>query len=372
MPKKTPGRANNGPMPIRASPGQGKTLGKTTTPTTTIANSPSRDKTPRQASEHPKPMGGSPDVDLFEPTLALSADVLDDLEQTRIANENRLRQLVRSEADSDGEERGFGLDDTNPVVAALQKMIAGLFEIEGKAVLNLEKVMKAHPLGEWQRAQHGIGAKQCARLIAAIGDPYIRPAYAIENEDGTVTEVPAAPRTVSQLWAYSGYHTLPIGQARDDTHIIVADGGKLPTSSHLTFETHKGTAAVRGKSGNRSQSPSDPHPPFASVAAKRKKGERANWSADAKMRAFLIAEKTVQLGKAVDSPYYEAYAKRKANTEGRTHVAPCVRCGPSGKPALKGSVWSDGHRHADALRIVAKEILKGLWIEAKRLHEEEK
>jgi len=43
-------------------------------------------------------------------------------------------------------------------------------------------------------------------------------------------------------------------------------------------------------------------------------------------------------------------------------VVPCVRCGPSGKPALPGSDWSAGHRHADALRVTAKEILKGLWL----------
>ena len=55
---------------------------------------------------------------LADPSLMLAADVVDDLERVRIANENRLRQLTRAEVDSDGEERGFGLSADHPDVAA--------------------------------------------------------------------------------------------------------------------------------------------------------------------------------------------------------------------------------------------------------------
>lgn len=233
--------------------------------------------------------------------LRLQAEIVDDLERTRIANENRLRQLTRTEADSDGLERGFGMTDDDPDVRRLRDLVDGLSALEHTAILNLQRSMRAHPLGPWVKAQRGIGEKQGARLIAAIGDPYWHTA-----ED--------RPRTVSELWAYSGYHTLP------------ADG--------------------------------------ANVAARRVKGQKSNWSADAKMRAYLIAESVVKSG----GPWREVYDERKASTEGRTHAVACVRCGPSGKPALPGSEWSAGHRHADALRIMAKEILKGLWIESRRLH----
>lgn len=64
----------------------------------------------------------------------------------------------------------------------------------------------------------------------------------------------------------------------------------------------------------------------------------------------------------------DTYDKRKAHTEGRTHAAPCVRCGPKGNPAPVGSPWSDGHRHADALRITSKALLRDLWVEARRIH----
>jgi hypothetical protein len=154
----------------------------------------------------------------------------------------------------------------------------------------------------------GVGEKQAARLLAAIGDPYIRPEMV--RADDTVE--PTRPRTVSELWKYAGY-----------------------------------------KPGDR-----------------RRKGQKVNWSTVAKTRAFLIAEKCVQTGKAADTRYYQLYAKRKAHTEGRLHTEACPPCGRKGNPAAAGTPWRDGHRHADALRIVAKEVLKDLWREAKRLHEE--
>jgi hypothetical protein len=69
------------------------------------------------------------------------------------------------------------------------------------------------------------------------------------------------------------------------------------------------------------------------------------------------------------SPYRAIYDARRAATADRVHETPCVRCGPSGKPAQPGTPWSAGHQLADALRIVSKEILKDLWREAKRIHE---
>lgn len=97
-------------------------------------------------------------------------------------------------------------------------------------------------------------------------------------------------------------------------------------------------------------------------AVRRKKGQKANWSTLAKTRAYLIAESMLRSGNR------EVYDKRKAHTEGKLHDNVCVRCGPSGKPAQPGSPWNDGHRHADALRVQSKELLKGLWLEARRLH----
>lgn len=256
--------------------------------------------------------------------LAAAADTLDDIEKMRIACENRLRQFTRAagELDADGRKRGFGWDLRSPAVAALATLVAGMkcdsmvvrealgdekppkrkgCCLEHDAERNLTRALRAHPLGAWVKTQRGIGEKQGGRLIGAIGDPYARPALLLE--DGSWD--PARPRTVYELWAWCGL-----------------------------------------KPGQR-----------------RKRGEKAKWSAAAKMRAFNIAGSMLKAGNR------EVYDKRKAHTEGRLHEGECVRCGPSGKPAQDGTPWSDAHRHGDALRIVSKNaILKQLWREAKRIH----
>lgn len=130
---------------------------------------------------------------LFDPTLYTIAQWLDDVENLRKAQNNRLRILVTDEPDSDGIHRGFGYDETHPVVSTMSATIGQLDQIEHAAILELNRAMRKHPLNEWRKGQKGIGEKQLARLLAAIGDPYIR-------------EDTGEPRTVSQLWAYCGLH----------------------------------------------------------------------------------------------------------------------------------------------------------------------
>ena len=251
---------------------------------------------------------------LLDPLLTLASITLDDLEKLRIAQENRYRSLTTHGTSEGGVEWGFGLDDTDPQVAQAGAMVDAIKALEHQGELQLNRLMRKHPLGPWVKAQRGIGEKQAARLLGIIGDPYINAAT-------------GQPRTVSQLWAYCGLHTLPARHPGSDTQMSLA-GGEY------------------------------------NVAARRRKGEKANWSDDAKKRAWLIAVSCMKAG----GPYRDVYDTRKAATEGRVHAAECVRCGPAGKPAQIGSPWSDGHRHADALRITSKAILRDLWRESRRLH----
>lgn len=281
---------------------------------------------------------------LADPFLALGADVVDDLEKVRIANENRLRQLTRTEADADGEERGFGLTEDHPDVARLAALVGMLGEAEHKAVLNLQRLLRKHPLAPWLKAQKGIGEKQAARLLAVIGDPYIRPE--LTRADGTVE--PSRPRTVSELWAYAGYHVMnfPADQSLNDA---------------------QGRSVGGDQTGHPDQSSADAHTGNVGVAPKRQRGQRANWSTVAKTRTYLIAESCI---KNRQSPFRIVYDDTRAKYADATHAAPCARCGPSGKPALAGSPLSDGHKHARAMRAVSKAVLKEIWREAKRLHTE--
>lgn len=252
---------------------------------------------------------------LADPGLGIAAEIVDDLERTRIANENRLRQLTRMTIDSDGLLRGRCYSPIDKDIERITALVEGLKRTEHEAVLHLQRVVRVHPLGIWGKQIRGVGDKQLARLLAVIGDPYIREIAQTEMVDGerVVVGVTAEPRTVSALWAYTGYRV---------------DEGQ---------------------------------------ACRRKKGVQSNWSTVAKTRAFLIVEACLKAG---GNPYRDAYDTRKAKTEGRTHAQDCVRCGPSGKPALTGSEWSAGHRHADAMRVAAKTLLRDLWRESKRLHED--
>jgi hypothetical protein len=239
---------------------------------------------------------------LRDPFLAFAASVLDDIERVRIANENRVRQMTRTEPDEDGIVRGFGLPDDHPDVQMMRDMVAVLSAVEATATKNLQKRMRKHPLYATTSKMRGVGDKQVARLLAAIGDPFWHNA-----ED--------RPRTVSELWAYCGF-----------------------------------------RPGQR-----------------RQRGVKSNWSQDAKMRAYLIAESCVkQLDKTcpVDpdrklalhlawqavpetcrcSPYRLVYDERKLHTR---------KTQPD---------WTDLHRHNDALRKAAKTLLRDLWRAARDIH----
>lgn len=314
---------------------------------------------PEQATAIPMPVTGTPA--LADPLLALNADILDDLERVRIANQNRLRQLTRDEPDADGEERGFGLSLDHPAVAAVAALVDGLVYAEHTAELNLRRQLRKHLLGPWVRAQRGVGEKQAARLLASIGDPYIRPE--IVREDGTVE--PSRPRTVSELWAYAGYHVLPAGHGPGEAH-------PSPASGDLT-------------GSDPDQRCADNHGGPVGVAACRSRGQRANWSPAAKSRTHLVAKSCMKqlrkpcavdddLGYAVHvdgctcSPYRVLYDQGRAKYAHSVHPAECKRCAPSGSPAPAGSPLGDAHKLARALRLVSKAVLRDLWREARRLH----
>lgn len=261
-------------------------------------------------------------MNLDDPGLLIAANTLDDIEKLRIGTENRLRQMIRKEVDSDDTMRGLGLDINHLDVKAMALTLttflhdSSLFveleitpatKIRGEvcclehgAIKTLERKMKRHPLGPWMQAQKGVGLKQGARLLAAIGDPYWN-------------DLHGRPRLVSELWSYSGYS--------------VIDG----------------------------------------LAPRRRKGVQGNWSEEARMRARLVSESCI---KQTTGAYRKVYDDARLKYDGAIHKIDCIRCGPSGNPAKAGSPLSLGHQHARALRCVSKEILKDMWKEAKRIHEE--
>lgn len=295
---------------------------------------------------------------LLDPALCLAADVLDDIERVRIANENRVRQMTRSVEDADGEERGFGLDPSHPDVTRLVQMVEALSTLEHQATLELQRRLRRHPLGAWVKTTRGVGEKQGARLLAAIGDPYINSAK-------------GQPRTVSALWAYCGLHVLPGGHGAGDTHLSSATKEQYRDTDHSSYDDQIW---------------------YVGVAAKRKKGERANWSTKAKMRAYLIAESCI---KQLDKDCRNGHVPSATRGTGAVPAQdPQDRADPAGADAQRNLVaqpcgcspyrvaydqrrahtvvthpeWTDGHSHNDALRVASKAILRDLWRAARDWH----
>jgi len=240
----------------------------------------------------------------------MCADVVDDLEKVKIANQNRLRTLTM-----DG-EHGQGLTLDHPDVKRLADIVAALDAAEHQAVLNLQRVMRKHPLGEFVKNSKGIGEKQAARLLASIRDPYWN-------------DLHNRPRKLRELYRFCGMDVVGTG-AQDVVGNQVSVG--------------------------------------AGVAPSKQRGERVHWSPDARMRLWLIASKCVMVGQG--GPYRAVYDEGRIKYADAVHAQECKRCGPKGKPAEAGSPLSAGHQNARAIRLIAKAILRDLWTESKRIHEE--
>lgn len=253
------------------------------------------------------PNGGLGPI-LADPTLSMCAEVVDDLERVKIANQNRLRALTDPEL--------FGLTLAHPDVARLAALVEALEASEHQAVLNLQRVMRGHPLGAWVKSSKGVGEKQASRLLASIRDPYWN-------------DLHNRPRRLRELYRFCGMD-------------VVGTSAQAVTASHY----------IGG----------------AGVAPSKQRGERVHWNPDARMRLWLIASKCVMVGHG--GPYRTIYDEGRAKYADAVHTTECRRCGPKGKPAQPGSPLSAAHQHARAIRLIAKAILRDLWTEAKRIHEE--
>lgn len=357
------------------------------TPRTTTSAAP----TPPTANVTTPPITAPPlGPILADPVLGLYADVVDDLENVRIANQNRLRQLT------DTSEHGHGLSEDNPEIRKLATIVDALKTEEHKAILNLQKAMRAHPLGPWVKQTPGIGEKQMARLLASIRDPFWN-------------DLHQRPRTVSELWSYAGFSVFqvpvkppggpdfpvtqsvraagakpPADQQLPDTHQDSV-GGPHTSGGHVTPGTHTPVAAGtdnpdspitsdhqhRAAVGASSSNPDDQRDSAAhkvhvvGVAPHRRRGHKSNWNNQARQRIWLIAQSCI---KQANSPYREIYDAAREKYSAATHSIECPRCGPAGKPAPIGSPLSLGHQHARATRIMCKEILRDLWRQAAAIH----
>lgn len=123
--------------------------------------------------------------------------------------------------------------------------------------------------------------------------------------------------------------------------------GRLRTLRELW--SYSGLAVVKGK------------------APTRQRGRKLKWNPDARIRAWNVAQPCIKI---VDGPYRKPYDEAKAKYVDAVHDRACVRCGPRGKPARKGSPLGLGHVHARGIRAVMKVVTKDMWRISTDLHKQ--
>jgi hypothetical protein len=195
-----------------------------------------------------------------------------------------------------------GVDPT-PYMAQLD-VLARVEKDVGRAMRLCYRDVVDPEIVSWQKTTKGIGDHLLARLLGVIGHPRHTVVHRWEGtgKERTLVELGAMERSVSQLWSYCG----------------VGD----PSRRRRSGMTAEDGAAL----GNPR----------------------------AKMLIHLIADHC-QMCRT--SPYRDLYEQARVRYAGRVHVDVCPQC-----HAKAGDPWRPGHQHAAALRLVAKTILKDLWI----------
>lgn len=251
-----------------------------------------------------------PDSDIIDfPEVRIWANTKDDLEKVRISYKNRIDRapvdVVRF------------MDNLEHVLKAEHFAEKGL-EWAVKRVADADPSIAAAL--DWAERTKGVGLPSVYRLLGRIGHP--RWMVRQERQDlstNILTVHPPEPRSIAQLRSYCG----------------VGDPLRKPRKGMSQKELLQ-------------------------------MGDRR-----ARSRLFVMSVQQVKGG------YYRPlYYSEKARTADQVHVTECKNtkrrredkngCGTSTDPGAGaiGSPWTDGHRHASAMRVVGKAILKDLWLAA--------
>ena len=286
--------------------------------------------------------------------LRVMADSLADAMDHRIALTNRLRS-----------------GQTDPGITA--DIVANLDNTERLLRKSMVKAFRrASPeLSQWARDTVGIGEETVARLLGRIGHPVIAQPYHWEGEGDSRTLVADPPfeRTVSQLWSYCG-HGDPARRRRKGMTAEEAFGLGSPDAKKLVYLLSVATMKCAGSTTTPPTTTPSPEPTIApslvdpldpsGQAATDTQKDCAGGStspqpiAASQPTAVAAGDGTVDAIAGPQpigttrrrSPYRDVYDQRRAHTAERDD-------------------WTDGHKNADALRIVGKHILRDMWIVAR-------
>jgi hypothetical protein len=167
--------------------------------------------------------------------VGICAATLNELEKARIAAGHRLVALTKP-----------GVVALPASIAAQQAIVGGLLVLEKDATRTLQQEVRQHPLHPWVKAQVGLGDKQVGRLLASIGDPYW----------STLHE---RPRTVSELWAYCGFHVFKLSTGPGHC-VLDAQARNADTGGPLSSSSGQGCCDAQAVSAAAAGTSPAPHP----------------------------------------------------------------------------------------------------------------
>jgi hypothetical protein len=256
--------------------------------------------------------------------LRTAAEMFEDVQKTRISQENRVRSAT------------VGAVDYNPVIANLRQTE----DLLSKRLVALYKQVAPSGVVEWQQSTLGVGPHLLARLLGHLGHPRMaEPKFWAESIDGehgddenpkrAVQDGEPFERMVSQLWQYCGH-----GEALRRTKGMSQQDAFRLGNPRCKMLVHVISGAVV-------------------KAQVRKDGED-------------------RIGLA---PLGEFYLSEKVRYRERAHAGPCsggyVAAGPAkvvfakckigDRYADAGDPYSPGHVNSIALRHLGKRVLKELW-----------
>jgi len=242
-------------------------------------------------------------------TATLTETTIEPLNGREYWDELRLFAKTFSDMQSHRIQTANRLGAASSLPAQLTIILDSLVKNEKAAALVMRKCFRRSGFVPFVKETVGVGEHLMALLLGYLGDPYVAtPAYWAEDPTGKEKRIlmyePPRARSVSQLWAYCGH----------------------------------------GK-------------PMKRTKGMSQEDAFAMGNAQLKVIVYLISTCFVKQKPAEgeEAPYYRAiYDERRMDTADRVDAA--------------GKKWTDGHSHADALRITGKEFLRDLWIEARSLH----
>lgn len=320
-------------------------------------------------------MTTQPTVDLFDvegwANLRLWSETFFDCQQMRKAHCNRLG--VKADRSPTKSGANVDLDAMDGILGPLDQA-----EKYAKRMMLLAYRRVAPPaVIAWQKDARGVGEHLLARLLGATGHPRIATPYHWEGESGSRVLVadPMFVRSLRQWWQYCG-HGAPLrrqkGMSQADAFAMGNPTAKMlahliaeacvkqlvllpPLDDDTSQQPRRTTEAVPVTAVANPVPPTPIWPPEAksptasadTSPSQPKTPTQANsWSVvgdPLKTQPKAGSQATPQ---PAGSRYRQVYDLRRAHT------------------ATTQPEWTKGHSHNDALRIVAKEVLRDLWVAA--------